>query len=160
MIEAFINLGLPILLVVIGYFFGRHAEKKHYRSIFKREKRYAALLTFSERFPPIQRPAPASMLVTGSVVISVDHFKRFIAGLKTLIGGRLTSYETLLDRARREAILRMKERAHRLGADSIFNVKLETLSIAKGERNAVAAVEVLAYGTALIPRKSTDERNA
>jgi uncharacterized protein YbjQ (UPF0145 family) len=47
--------------------------------------------------------------VSGSVVVSVDYFKRFLAGLRTLVGGRVTSYETLLDRARREAILRCKE---------------------------------------------------
>lgn len=154
MIEAIFNIGVPILLILIGYIFGRAAEKKHYRSIFKREKHYAKLLTFSERFPPVQRPAPGSALVTGSVVVSVDHFKRFVATLRNLIGGRLIPYESLLDRARREAILRMKEEAHRLGAESIFNVKLETMSISDGARNTVSAVEVLAYGTALIPRRA------
>ena len=45
------------------------------------------------------------------VVISLDHFKRFLAGLRALVGGRIRSYETLLDRARREALMRMKEAA-------------------------------------------------
>ena len=33
----------------------------------------------------------------------------------------------------------------------IFNIKIETSSISKGQRQTVGAVEVLAYGTALIP---------
>jgi uncharacterized protein YbjQ (UPF0145 family) len=55
----------------------------------------------------------------------------------------------LLDRARREAILRMKDTARRRGAQMVFNVKIETVSISKGRRDAVGSVEVLAYGTAL-----------
>jgi hypothetical protein len=31
----------------------------------------------------------------------------------------------------------------------VFNVKIETVSISKGRRDAVGSVEVLAYGTAL-----------
>jgi uncharacterized protein YbjQ (UPF0145 family) len=92
-------------------------------------------------------------MVTGSVVISVDYFKRFVAGLRKLVGGRVTTYETLLDRARREAILRMKERAKDLGAYIVFNVKIETASISKGRKQTVGSVEVLAYGTALIAPK-------
>ena len=82
-------------------------------------------------------------------MISVDYFKAVLAGLRNFFGGRVTSYETLLDRARREAILRMKESASAYKAQMIFNVKLETSSISKGPRNAIGSVEVLAYGTAI-----------
>ena len=60
-------------------------------------------------------------------------------------------HESLVDRARREAILRMKDRARRRGARMVFNVKLETASIYKGRRRAIGSIEVLAYGTAVIP---------
>ena len=40
-----------------------------------------------------------------------------------------------------------------LGAEMVFNIKLETASISKGRRNAIGSVEVLAYGTAIIPGK-------
>ena len=62
-------------------------------------------------------------LVTGSVVISVDYFKRFVSFLRDIFGGRVGAYESLIDRARREAILRMKENAK--GADIILNLKLK-----------------------------------
>ena len=44
-------------------------------------------------------------------MVSVDYFKRFLAGLRMIFGGRVSSYESLLDRARREALLRMRLQA-------------------------------------------------
>jgi len=138
-------------LLALGYFFGRFYEKRHYQSIIRREAEYRHIAAIASRIPPASRTPVASMLVTGSVVISVDYFKRFLASLRSLIGGRVVSYETLLDRARREAILRMKEHANDAGANKIFNIKLETASISKNARGNIGSVEVLAYGTALIP---------
>ncbi len=141
-----------ISLLALGYGFGRHAEKKHYRSIFAREKELNQLPAIATRFIPANCMGHDSNLVMGSVVISIDYFKRFGAVLRNLVGGRVRSYETLIDRARREAILRMKEEAREQGANMVFNIKYETSSIYKGMRNAIGSVEVLAYGTALIPR--------
>lgn len=153
--EALFKIGLITILLLIGYLAGRRAESKHYRSIIQREKALRSILVFPERLPPVIHPSPTSQLVSGSVVVSVDYFKRFVAGLRMIIGGRLVSYESLLDRARREAILRMKQEAEALGADQIFNVKFETASISKGAAKSIGSVEVLAYGTALIPHQHT-----
>lgn len=139
-----------LVLLALGYGFGRHAEKTHYKSIIEREKRLNKLPAVVTKIAPYGETSRAE-LVTGSVVISVDYFKRFIAGLRNLIGGRVTSYESLLDRARREAILRMKEQAEKLGAKYVFNLKLETASISQSSRGGIGSIEVLAYGTALIP---------
>ncbi len=138
-------------LMTLGFIFGRIAEAKHFKSIIKRERQFQSLLTFSERTPPAGLLSVDSVLVGGNVVISVDYFKRFVAGLRGIIGGRITAYESLLERARREAMLRMKEDAQSRGANMIVNVKLETASITKGKKQQVGAVEVYAYGTALIP---------
>ena len=48
--------------------------------------------------------ASSTTMVTGSIVISLDYFKRVIAGLRGLVGGRIKTYEPLLERARREAM--------------------------------------------------------
>ncbi len=141
---------LFIALVSVGFVFGRHAEQKHFKSILQREQSYAALLTFSMRFPPPELEIRDSALVAGNVVISVDYFKRIAAGLRSFFGGRVAVYESLIERARREAILRMKEAAMAQGASMIINVKLETASISKGAEGQVGAVEVYAYGTALV----------
>jgi len=142
---------VPLVLLLIGYIFGRYAEKRHYREIIRRERELQNLPAVATKALP-QIPNLDCALVTGSVVISVDYFKQFLAGLRNIFGGRVTSYETLLDRARREAQLRMKEQARDMGARIICNVKLETSSISKGGRNSIGSVEILAYGTAFIPK--------
>lgn len=140
-----------LVLLALGYGFGRYAESKHYKSIIKREKILNAIPAVASKVIVPPRNELNSQLVTGSVVISIDYFKRFIAGLRNIFGGRVTSYESLLDRARREAVLRMKEEAKKLNAELVFNIKLETSSIHKGRGNSIGSVEVLAYGTALYP---------
>ena len=93
-----------IILLALGYGFGRAAEKRHFKLIRQREKLLQSIPAIASKIPdPTLHPRQVQ-LVVGSVVISVDYFKRFIAGLRNLIGGRVTSYETLLDRARREPI--------------------------------------------------------
>lgn len=146
-----LDLVLFVVLLAAGYAFGHLAERRHYRSILEREDTWRELLIVQSRFPPRLDPPPASRLVTGSVVVSVDFFKVFVASLRGLVGGRLTTYESLLDRARREAVLRMKEEAARLGATMVVNVRFEAVPLYKGQRNAIQSVEAFAYGTALIP---------
>lgn len=136
------------VLLAAGYAAGRLVEARHYRALRRREKELAGVTVFTNRFPPQLASPHAVALVTGSAVISGDYFKFVVAGLQTLFGGRLRSYESLLDRARREAVLRMKEDARLHSGHMIINVKFETYSI-PGKR--LGAVEILAYGTALIP---------
>jgi uncharacterized protein YbjQ (UPF0145 family) len=150
----FADLIIFLGLIALGYFAGSRAERKHYSSIREREEKLLTLpaVTFG-RFQGRESVAE-SRLVTGSAVISVDYFKRLLAGLRALVGGRVKSYESLLDRARREAILRMKEEAP--GADAIVNLRIETTSVSKGARSrnqSVSTVEALAYGTALYRQK-------
>lgn len=151
-----VDIVIFLVLLALGYGFGRYAEVKHYRSIIEREEIMNRLPAVVVRFPPYTMANCEQKLVTGSVVISIDYFKRVASGLRSLVGGRLKAYETLLDRARREAVLRMKESAELDGASTIFNVRLETASIAKGKKNKIGSVEVLAYGTAMIPPKQKD----
>ena len=150
------NLGLLSLLffVALGYITGSLAEKRHYRSI---EAREAALLSMPaitlKKYHP-DREVRGTMMVSGSVVVSIDYFKRFLARLRNVFGGRVKSYETLVDRSRREAILRMKENAP--GADIIVNMRLETSTIGNSanQKKTVGSVETLAYGTAIWLKKS------
>lgn len=142
------NIIILAVLVSLGYFFGRMAEKRHYTLIQDRERDFLSLITVSSKFP-ISAPEQISnsKLVSGSVVISVDYFKRMLAALRNIFGGSVQSYETLLDRARREAVLRMKESCP--GAAEIINLRIETSSISKGQKNSIGSVEILAYGTAI-----------
>ena len=140
-------------LLVVAYWIGSYREKRHYQSIIKRENELNSLPAVNLKKIPAGHYSHE--LVMGNVTISVDYFKRFLAALHAFFGGRVTSYETLLDRSRREAILRMKEMAKEKQAALILNVRYETVSIFKGAGKSIGSVEVLAYGTALIPHKST-----
>jgi uncharacterized protein YbjQ (UPF0145 family) len=147
---TFINLGIPLALVFIGLVVGTILEKKHYKSIRKREKTFINLPLINIDSYDKNRTLRKSYLVSGSVVISVDYFKLFLAGLRNIFGGRVVTYESLVDRARREAILRMKEKCP--AANLIINLRVETSTISKQGRSgqkSVGCVEVIAYGTAI-----------
>ncbi len=141
------NLIIFLVLLVTGYTFGTIIEKRHFRSIREREAALVHLPTIMLKKPIDETEIKESRLVNGSVVISIDYFKKFVASLVNFFGGRVATYETLLDRARREAILRMKEDAE--GASEIVNIRIETSSITKNAAQNIGAVEVLAYGTAI-----------
>jgi uncharacterized protein YbjQ (UPF0145 family) len=143
---------LFLLLIVLGYFFGSRAEKKHLHTIREREKTYQNLPTIMLKKPLNPQTISRYKLVGGSVVISIDYFKKFVASLVNLFGGSMSSYESLVDRARREAILRMKADAG--DASEIINLRIETSSISKNAQQNVGAVEVIAYGTAIYRDKA------
>lgn len=142
-----------LILLAVGYATGTFLERRHFRSLERRERAAMHLPVVGGKalpFDPAQAEAVA--IVSGSAVISVDYFKRFLAWLKNFFGGRIKAYETLLDRARREALLRMKELVP--DADYIVGVRIETSSISKSSKNnSVSCVEALAYGTAIRLRK-------
>lgn len=145
---------ISVILVILGYISGKIAESRHYRSIEERERKFSRIpvVTLQNVLDDGEIPQK-SWLVAGSVVVSLDYFKKILALLRTLFGGEVSAYETLLDRARREAVLRMKEQAK--GADVVFNVRIETSSIGKNanQENGIGGVEVLAYGTAITLEK-------
>ena len=140
-----------VLLLVLGYLFGRVAERQHYKRIIKREEELQHLPVVASRYPPVDREY-SQRLVSGNVVVASDYFKSFLANLINIFGGRVTPFESMLDRARRESILRMKDEAIKMNAAYVFNIKFDTTRIATGK---VAAMEVVAYGTAMIPKDSS-----
>lgn len=150
---ALIELGVLLTLLAVGFFAGRVVERRHYASIRAREKQYGDVLAFMMRFPPDRVTPQSVFLVTGTVVISADYFKTFVAGLRNLFGGRFRAYESLMERARREALLRLKAEARRRGAKLVVCVRFETTSITSGW---APSIEVFAYGTALIPRSEAE----
>lgn len=141
-----IDFAIFIVLIVLGYGFGQYNEQKHYRSIKKREEELSQLPAVASKHLPVDNHY-AQHLIAGNVVVSSDYFKSFMATLVNILGGRVRAFEPLLDRGRREALLRLKEQAMKYNATMVLNVKYETSRIGGG----ITTVEVLAYGTALTP---------
>lgn len=146
-----INIGLPLAVLAIAYLIGTVIERRHFADIRRREsamRRFPA--TTFQSIPEDWEIADCD-LIAANVVVSLDYFKRVIAGLRSIVGGRITTYEPLLDRARREAILRVTEQAQVQGFDAVINLRLETSRMANSETGqGIGGIEIVAYGTALM----------
>lgn len=144
-----------VILIGLGYTAGTIAERRHYRSIETRERKLLTLpvVTIKNALHRDEEIFKAR-LVSGNVVISIDYFKRMLAGLRNIFGGEVRAYETLIDRARREAVLRMKESAR--GANIILNLRIETSAIGQNanQRKSIGSIEAIAYGTAVTLKKT------
>ena len=82
-------------------------------------------------------------IVKGNTIRARHVGRDILASLKTVIGGEITSYTSLLTEAREEAQKRMEEEAKKLGADAVIMARFETSEVMP------QAAEVLAYGTAV-----------
>lgn len=147
-----LDLFIFLTLMAVGYTCGTIAEKRHYKSINKREKELVKLMVVTAEGRFADGAVRDAFLVNGSTVISNDYFKRLLAILRNIFGGRVKAYESLIDRSRREAILRMKEEAKSKGAHMIINMRLETSTIGRSanKKKSVGSIETLAYGTAVV----------
>ncbi len=83
-------------------------------------------------------------LVRGSTIQSKHIGKDFMAGLKTIVGGEITEYTEMLEKARQIAIGRMVKDAENKGANAIINIRFATSAIMQG------AAELMVYGTAVV----------
>ena len=147
--EAIIGLFFVGVMLVMGLVIGGSIEKAHFRKLAAREQSLSGImLSDVKRLPPNWQAADP-MLVIGEAVIATDYFKVFVAGLKNLFGGKVRGYELLMDRARREAIVRMLTQAQGVGANVVWNVRIETSTIQGKQKGKSGGVEVMAYGTAL-----------
>jgi len=143
-----INIGIILTLPIIGFLCGAITERRHYASIRDREKQWLTKPVLTNRTPlDASKTIAKSEMAIGSVVVSVDYFKRFLAQLRMFFGGELSAYSSLIDRGKREAILRLRESCP--NADAYLNVRLQTSSLSKGEKKTLGSVEVIAYGTAV-----------
>lgn len=142
------GLALVVILFLVGLIFGQINESRHYARIHKDEAALSDILAVNLKTLPDDLE-PNAVLVTGNVVIAVDYFKMIAATIKRLLGGRIKSYETLVERARREAIIRMKKEARAIGANAVYNVRLEFSTTGQQPKQAFGGVEIFAYGTAV-----------
>ncbi len=144
---------LPWLPVIIGGVVGAFQERRHLEEMTYREQRFVGMTVSDLKTPPPGMRVERAELVEGSVVIAADHFKSLCAKFRKFFGGEFASLQRMQERARREAILRMKERAHAIGATAICNVRMQACTISGKRQGTVAGSEIIAYGTALVPAR-------
>ncbi|MFT0899270.1 YbjQ family protein [Candidatus Methanoprimaticola sp. MG2] len=99
------------------------------------------LLTTTENIPgksyEILGIAKGNMIQTKNIGRDIGQ------GLKSMVGGELSTYTEMMNEARAVATKRMVEDAERLGADAVVMMRYSTSTVAAG------AAEVIAYGTAV-----------
>ena len=149
--EFWLNI-LPILVLLpLGYLVGRLRERSHLHSLAAREQEFADFIVCNTKKVLNPHGAQKVAMVSGTAVIASDYFKTFAAHLRGIVGGEVHAFETLMNRARREATLRMLEQAREMGAGEVWNVRLETSNICSSSRQkGMVSVEVFAFGTAVV----------
>ena len=83
-------------------------------------------------------------VVRGITVRSRSIVGNLGAALQTLVGGNITIYTELCERARGEAFDILLQHAGQIGANAIIGMRYDANEVAQG------VTEVLAYGTAVV----------
>jgi uncharacterized protein YbjQ (UPF0145 family) len=83
-------------------------------------------------------------VVRGITVRSRSIVGSFVGGLQTIVGGNITIYTELCERARADAFELMTQHAGQPGANAIVGVRYDANEIMAG------VTEVLCYGTAVV----------
>ncbi|GAB3108838.1 hypothetical protein GCM10027055_06320 [Janibacter alkaliphilus] len=143
---------LPTALLGYSVIVGFRRRRRVQEQLAGEEPRLGHLLG-----PNVEAPGHpgGTTLVTGTVAYAADFPSRWATSWRTLVGGSAVSLTEQVDLSRRLAVVRMLQEAERMGATSVANVRLETSEIGGGTqqsgRQGAMVVEMLAYGTALLP---------
>ncbi len=85
-------------------------------------------------------------IVFGEVIAGVNVIKDMVAGLSNFFGGRSSTYEDELIRAREQAVAEMQQRAFEMGANALVAVDIDYEVL--GTDNGM--LMVTASGTAVV----------
>lgn len=144
------DLLLLVVFITICCITGKTIEKRHYKNIRNREillikKPY---ITCGKQYTTKKKVQKAE-IIASSIVIGCDRFSTICANLKNIFGGNVPAFETVLDRGRREVLLRVREKAAQSGADLLINVRYESVNLNPIEYSSNPMVSITAYGTAI-----------
>ena len=82
--------------------------------------------------------------VFGLVVRSRGFAGNFAAGLRSIVGGEIHEYTSLLEDTRRQALDRMVQNATLMGGNAVLSMRFDSSEI------GTTMSEIVAYGTAVI----------
>ena len=83
-------------------------------------------------------------VVTGLTPRTRGMLGRFVGGLQAIVGGEVTAFTTEIEKAREEAISRMKAQARVMGANAFVGLDMETSDLLDG------LIVISATGTAVV----------
>jgi uncharacterized protein YbjQ (UPF0145 family) len=76
---------------------------------------------------------------------------KFVAGIEGMFGGEVTTYSSEAEKARRESLQRLIDKATGIGANAVIGADFETSDILQGTATLFSA-----YGTAVVVEPAKD----
>lgn len=132
--------GILVVLITVGI------DQKKYKSLDKSDEftpLKSKILLSNSILLPEDEVSEVLGLVQGHTVFAIWLGKDLSAVVKLILGGELTEYTDMMNKARETATKRMVAQAEKIGADAIINVRYMTTSVIG------SAAELFSYGTAV-----------
>lgn len=86
-------------------------------------------------------------IVNGEGLIGANVYKDIFSGVRDVVGGRTSTYERELEKARELALKSMEEKAEAMGANAILNVRIKYSNLGGTMGNTIL---VSVNGTAVL----------
>lgn len=139
------------ILLVITFITGTLIEKKHLKSLEMRENTLPKVPVINFDRHTFNQPVETVNMLSANAVIGADYFKTVLSNLVSIFGGNISAIENVLQRARREAVIRLKQQS--FGADFLANLRYETTILTDASSRNTPKVEIYAYATAIYLKK-------
>lgn len=147
-------LGTFLVFLTLGFVVGGYMERRHLADLAEREARVVGVLATQVKSFPFAGPSqPAPTMLVAETVVSSDYLKSFLAGWRSIFGGEVRSFRTIMERARREALVQLKEQAVQSGYNAICNLRIDTADVGgrgANQKNKIVMASILASGTAYV----------
>jgi uncharacterized protein YbjQ (UPF0145 family) len=146
---------LSLLFPFLSWAIGRWYQDRLMSALLLNEKQQGNMLQSDQHLSTqslmTTMAAESSTLLHVSICVGPSMGQIFFMWFKSIFGGRLHSYDVVLDYGRREALLRLNQQAKNLGCSSVVNIRIETstVSFAKNDKSNTSSVEFLAFATGI-----------
>ena len=159
-VYAVVWLIIPIVTTIVfptlSWAIGNWYQNRLMSALLENEKRGGKMLQSDQHLstssPMTSMSADSSTLLHVSICVGPSWGQIFFMWFKSLFGGRLHSYDVVLDYGRREVLLRLNQQAKALGCSSMVNIRIETSTVSFARNNnssKTSSVEFLAFATGL-----------
>jgi len=147
-----VPLSFVAIFLALGFFIGGWRERSHIKNLDDREANNGDfLISQIKTCVGATSGGPEPTMLVGEAVIGSDYLKTFLGKLRNIFGGEVLSYQTLLERARREALQRIVEQATASGYNAVCNVRFQNADVGGNTANAkkkIVMASILATATA------------
>ena len=150
---AFYTFTPPAVLAAISLY----RVRLHNRSLARREAEDRVPVSTARDIP---ETAEAPALLTANLVWSHSTSLFLFVVLRKLFGGPIPILQRTMNRARREVLLRLQDKAHARGYHALYGLRFESFNMGDPEQPSASSIEILAYATAVKVKGAHDGHSA